>query len=305
MRPRLALALVLFAVVATSAARAAEAQDSSTSSMHHAAVVIDTGDGQVRKMCLAFPEDEISGIEALRRLDTRPNRFEPYGSKGLAVCMLCGVGCSTGACFCDPARYWAYHRAGPGEATYQPSRAGASSTVVRDGDVEAWKWGSGDPPEKTTVGQTCNVPEPPARTSSATTTTSEATSPATEASQSPTTTNPAPSPTSPQASTPAVGGPTPKGAPATVPPAEARLAAAGEEAASPSSATDDEAAFNSAAEVKRNLGAQGGGAADPRRKGTTVLDKATTAVFAATLGGILFWRSRLRRANVRRGRPVR
>ena len=282
--------------------------------MHHAAVVIDTGDGNVRKLCLAFPEAEISGIEALQRVDTRPHRFETFDGKGSGVCMLCGVGCESGDCFCDRSRYWAYHRAGPGESRYQTSSVGASTTKVRDGDVEGWRWGTGAAPVKVSVSEVCGVAEPPARTGSSTATTSTVASAPT-----PTTVpgepgdqtagaSPAPSPTSPP--------PAPV-APRSTPTTAASGAADGSTntrptpVSVPGEETVDEhaapAAVPSGAWVEPRVDGPGETAAARAEApaGTSPGELAGLAAFTALLGGLLVWRSRLRRAKVRRVRPVR
>ena len=309
MRLRLAVAAGALTLVGTLAAEPAAPQGAATAQdgMNHAAVVVDTGDGVVRKMCLAFPEAEISGIEALRRVDTRPNRFEAFAGKGSGVCMLCGVGCPSGDCFCDPNRYWAYHRAGPGEPAYRVSSLGASSTVVRDGDVEAWRWGAGQAPPKTTVSEVCQVPEPTPRTTQSTTTqpptpTTDPPSPApTAATGSPTsTTPPTPAPTAPrppgQPQPTTTSSPLAAGTPTSEPPEAA------------ASDVEEEAAAPAAAEVKRSLGAEDGAAAattDNTEPTASAGQLASLAAFTALLAALLVWRSRLRRAKVRRVRPVR
>ena len=314
---RLATALVVVLSLAAAAPERVSAQDPSSGAtasggdVNHAAIVIDTGDGNVRKLCLAFPEAEISGIEALRRVDTRPHRFETFNGKGSGVCMLCGVGCESGDCFCDKSNYWAYHRAGPGDTRYQTSSLGASSTTVRNGDVEGWKWGPGTAPVKTTVSEVCNVAEPPARTAAAPTTTA---SPPTTGAESPSTTAgpsaaegaPAPSPTSVPAPTPAARpGPPTTGSSTPVAP----VAAPSEVAAATSPEGAQEAPAGPAAvEARRSLRAEDPAAAPIRRTtdgGTSAGELAGLAAFTAVLGGLLLWRSRLRRANVRRARTVR
>lgn len=281
--------------------------------LNHAAIVIDTGDGEVRRFCLAFPEASISGAEALRRIDVDPV-FSSYGAKGEAVCSLCGVGCPAGDCFCN-AKYWSYHRAGPGGEPYATSRVGASSTEVRDGDVEGWRWGAGQAPPAATVGQVCDVPEPPARTASApSSTTTAAPPPATSAppassggSASPPPPSPAPGPApAPSATAPAKPtsptGPAPAGDGATdalhgepVPTGEVP-APAGEVTAEPTTdesdgdgATGDlRAAAPTANTRERAAGGEGFGG------------PLGVAAFLVVLGGVLGWRARLRRSNVTR-----
>jgi hypothetical protein len=307
-RAAAALALATLAVVAATPGsdgpRPAAAQ-----TVNHAAVVIDTGDGQVRKMCLTFSESELDGIEVLRRVDTRPYRFEAFGSKGAGVCMLCGVGCPSGDCFCDPAKYWAYHRAGPGGEPYQASRVGASSTKVRNGDVEGWKWGKGDAPPPATVSEVCGVEEPPRRTTAATTTSSPTTAPAEPTTSTPTTPRQEerPPPTTIPPAPLARGGVAPTTSTTATPAPTTAIPGDTPEAAPGETQVAEADAAPSAAEVKRSLGAEDGAAAAPSEKpqngseGTV----ATIAVFGAAMAGLLAWRARLRRAKVREVRPVR
>ena len=307
----LGLALAAVGVAAPATAQGDQPSSAAQDGLNHAAVVIDTGDGVVRKLCLAFPEAELSGIEALRRVDTRPNRFETFSGKGSGVCMLCGVGCESGDCFCDASKFWAYHRAGPGEDRYKVSSLGASSTVVRNGDVEAWKWGSGGAPAKTSVSEVCGVPEPPSRTASATTsTTATGSAPTTEVPQSPGPTTPTPSSTPPPTATPATPRPSATGTPTTTPrrPA-AQVPIPGEVTEAPHEpGVEGAAAAPSGAEVKRSLGAEDGAATAPterQRNDTSGGQLASLGAFTALLAGLLVWRSRIRRAKVRRVRPVR
>jgi hypothetical protein len=314
MKPALAL-VALAAATGTFVAQPAVAQDapppasasaSTSDGLNHAAVVVDTGDGVVRKMCLAFSEAELSGIEALRRVDTRPNRFETFSGKGSGVCMLCGVGCPSGQCFCDPDKFWAYHRAGPGESRYQVSSLGASSTVVRDGDVEAWRWGTGAAPVKTSVSEVCDVPEPPARTTGGSTTTSP---PPDE-----TTTTSVPTPTS--TASPAVSGPAPTAPGATVRPgaigATVTPTTAPTDTTSPAppdpgdDPTPDGASGSDADHAPEQPGERAAAVDDPgsgesRRTGQI----ASLGAFAVLMGGLLGWRARLRRAKRRGSGPVR
>jgi hypothetical protein len=124
---------------------------------HHAAVIV-SANGTVVRRVVTFTADSVSGLEALRAAG-----FDPvvYGFSGLgaAICALHVplqgpvVGCpADNSCLtCASPNYWAYFEAGSGTSTFQTSRAGASSTRVHDGDVEGWKWGSGDPPPYTSV----------------------------------------------------------------------------------------------------------------------------------------------------------
>lgn len=118
----------------------AAAQQAQPQDLNAAAVVIDTG-SEVRKICVRFSEPELTGEELLRRAKVDAV-FAEY-SIGQAVCSLCGTGCPADDCFCESGttgRYWNYSR--DGEAGWQRSSLGASSTTVRDGDVDGWAWGT-------------------------------------------------------------------------------------------------------------------------------------------------------------------
>lgn len=143
---------------------------------HRAAVIVDTGT-QVKTVCVRFAEESITGVEALQRAGVDPV-FRAFPGKGAAVCSLCGTGCSGDeSCLtCDPdGRYWSYSRAVAGSSGLRVSGAGASSTTVRDGDVEGWRWGLGGTPELVTVEQVCGeAPATSTSTSSSTSTSATA-----------------------------------------------------------------------------------------------------------------------------------
>jgi hypothetical protein len=107
--------------------------------------VVRHGDGGVTYALVAFPEDEISGMELLRRSGISLITV-PFGGLGEAVCTLEGEGCGVGDCrkrLCqtgDPnSPFWQYFRQdSPGTWTVVP--LGVSSTNVHDGDVDGWSW---------------------------------------------------------------------------------------------------------------------------------------------------------------------
>ena len=103
-------------------------------------VVVDTG-GAVYQNVIEF-SGSITGLQALQFAGTDPETIT-YGALGEAVCTLFGVG--------DPAvpgqcpGGWTYYRSVGGAGGWSQSGLGASNTVVRDGDVEGWKYGGGRP----------------------------------------------------------------------------------------------------------------------------------------------------------------
>lgn len=292
----------LLATVLAAGGAAGRPAPAASDEPNHAAVVIDTGDGKVRKFCLAFPEESISGVEALRRIDADPV-FASYGSKGEAVCALCGVGCPSSNCFCDGSKFWAYHRAGPGGEKYTASRVGASSTEVRDGDVEGWRWGSGEAPPPATVSEVCDVPEPPARTSSSATTSPSTTAPpaTTTTTAPPAPADEVPAPARADATTWAGGGGSaPAPAPAVTPPPTVEAGAtedpsapaAGDAGGADDAVTDTRSGddLSAAAPTGNTRGPDAGGG---------VGGAAGLVAFVVVLGAVLGWRVRLRRADVR------
>lgn len=128
---------------------------------NRAALIVDTGE-QVKKVCVRFWEESISGAELLQRAEVQA-ALRPYAGKGVAVCSLCGVGCRTDdSCLtCDPdGRYWAYSRAPAGSPDFRLSAAGASNTQVRNGDVEGWRWSRGTSPIYISVAEVCDGTAP-------------------------------------------------------------------------------------------------------------------------------------------------
>lgn len=159
---------------------------------HRALVIVDTGATTYQRV-VTFTADSITGIQALELAGANPVVYS-YAGQGGAVCRLFGVGRDAGPNCLGGAdgdnRYWAYFRAPTGTSSFTYSRAGAGSTQVRDGDVEGWKFATGQAPAW------APVPPPPS-----TTTTTRAAAP------------PTPGPSGPVGSTPGAtkpgGGPAP------------------------------------------------------------------------------------------------
>lgn len=134
---------VLFVVGAVYSAAPAHA-----SGAHRALVVVDTGATTYRQV-ITFTEDSVTGIHALELAGAKPLVYT-YSGQGGAVCRLFGVGRDSGPGCLGGAdgdnRYWAYFRAPSGTSSFTYSRAGAGSVQVHDGDVEGWKFGTGQAP---------------------------------------------------------------------------------------------------------------------------------------------------------------
>ena len=116
---------------------------------NHAGLVVRHGDGRVTYAYVPFAEEEISGVELLRRSGV-PLVTVPFGGLGEGVCSLEGEGCGVDECrrrVCQGPRpddpYWRYFRQeAPGN--WRPLALGGSATRVRDGDVDAWSWTGGE-----------------------------------------------------------------------------------------------------------------------------------------------------------------
>lgn len=134
----LAIALPAAGVAGGPCARAAAAQGT-----HRAGLVVHAPD-RVREFCVAFEEDAITGFELLRRsgLDLS---FKAYPGQGVAVCRIAGVGCAHPRqdCFCRD-ETWSYFSLDP-EGGWTVSQIGADRRVVRNGDVDGWRWGATTP----------------------------------------------------------------------------------------------------------------------------------------------------------------
>lgn len=136
------IALVAVCILAMSIARITIV---SGADINAAGLIVDYGDGRISYAWVPFEEQEISGIELLRRsgLDLVTVGF---GGMGDAVCQIDDTGCPMDDCrrrLCqtsDPeSPFWRYSRqTAPGEWTFVAT--GASAAKVRDGDIDAWSW---------------------------------------------------------------------------------------------------------------------------------------------------------------------
>jgi len=155
----LTVACLLAALVGPMAPRAI------ASGPNRAVVVADSGTGVVVRG-IEFQSDSISGIEALQLAGLAPV-LQSFTGEGGAVCAISGVGCpSDDSCLTCDGRgyYWSYWRAPAGSSAYSYSRVGAGATRVHDGDVEAWRWGTGSAPAYrsfTSVFPPAPAPPPP------------------------------------------------------------------------------------------------------------------------------------------------
>ncbi|HIE38012.1 MAG TPA: hypothetical protein EYP77_02905, partial [Anaerolineae bacterium] len=113
---------------------------------HRAGLVVVHGDGRVITRCVPFTEETISGADLLRRSGLSVV-MAPFGGLGYGVCAIDGEGCGAGEeCFCRcrgaTCAYWVYSHRQP-DGSWALSGVGASSWLLRDGDVDGWVWGDG------------------------------------------------------------------------------------------------------------------------------------------------------------------
>ena len=118
-------------------------------------------------MCVRFFEESITGKEALELAGVDAVFADFGGSRGSAVCSLCGEGCppDSSCLTCQEPKYWAYYRAVDGKSSLTYSNVGPSQTTVRDGDIEAWRWGTGSAPAYVGIATVCDGAPAPAPTS--------------------------------------------------------------------------------------------------------------------------------------------
>jgi hypothetical protein len=120
--------------------------------IHHAGLVVRDAEGRITYAWVPFMEEEINGIELLRRSGI-PVVTVGFGALGEGVCSIAGQGCGVAECrrnVCQgsvaDAPYWQYFKQDPVDPAvwlWQP--LGASSSRVEDGDIFGWSWTGGDP----------------------------------------------------------------------------------------------------------------------------------------------------------------
>ena len=117
-------------------------------SVHRAGLVVTFGDRPTARFCIEFSEDAISGLQLLQRSGCCYEKpiITSSGGQGTAVCSIGGEGSSNpndcfASCTGNSCAYWAYYHFVNGAWTF--SRVGASSYMVRDGDIDGWAWGPG------------------------------------------------------------------------------------------------------------------------------------------------------------------
>ena len=163
MRGRSLGALTLWGLVVLLVGALAGVGTTSGDEPNRAGLAVTFADGSTETRCVEFEEDEISGVDLLRRSGLT-FVLSDSGGFGKAVCRLGDTGCDDpGDCFCQcrggDCGYWAYFALESEEWRLQA--VGASGRRLRHGDADGWIWGAGrEPPDTLTFGEICPVPAP-------------------------------------------------------------------------------------------------------------------------------------------------
>ena len=128
--------------------------------IHHAALIIQHSSGSLITRCVAFAEEQITGLQLVQRSGVE-YEAQGFGSMGNAMCQLDREPSTVPpGCF-GSGPYWQYfHRQGAG---WQASAVGVSSSVLHDGDMDGWRYavGANQAPGNIAFGTVCGAPPPP------------------------------------------------------------------------------------------------------------------------------------------------
>jgi hypothetical protein len=129
------------------------------SSAHHAALVVEHGNGAVIKVCVSFSEAQITGEELLRRSGIEYST-QPYGGNGDAVCQVDNEPAGYTNCFQD-GKFWALF-VSRSDGAWAYSSHGVSTAEFGDGDAEGLRYQSqsGSSPPGASPAGVCPPPVP-------------------------------------------------------------------------------------------------------------------------------------------------
>jgi hypothetical protein len=131
---------------------------------HHAAVVVEHGNGVQRMPCVAFAGDSINGYDLLVASGIENGTKDYGGSLGRAVCQVDNEPTTyPDSCFSSGGRYWAIFTSRHG-GSWQVSSHGVSTLSFADGDAEGFRYddqgGSLPAPDRSASGL-CPPPSTP------------------------------------------------------------------------------------------------------------------------------------------------
>jgi hypothetical protein len=109
------------------------------SSGHHAALVVEHGDGAVVRVCVSFTAAQITGDQVLA-LSHVEYATADYGGTGKAVCQIEGEPAQyPPGCWTASSPFWAMF-VSRGGGSWLTSSLGISSQTFRDGDAEGFRY---------------------------------------------------------------------------------------------------------------------------------------------------------------------
>ncbi|MCA1834087.1 MAG: hypothetical protein ABR548_11960 [Actinomycetota bacterium] len=142
----------------------ASAQSSGTS---RAGLLVEYPNSETQFYCVSFSGRSITGLELLRKTGVAL-AYQDFGGGNVTVCSIGGRGCPypKTPCFCQCATgaktctFWGYYKISHGTNTWQFSQEGAGVSVVRNGEINGWRWGAHGvqgthPPAATTLEEIC------------------------------------------------------------------------------------------------------------------------------------------------------
>jgi hypothetical protein len=134
--------------------------------IHHAALVVQHSSGRVITRCVAFAQEQISGIQLIKAAGVE-YRAQSFGSIGSAICQLDSEPSPMPAGCFGSGPYWQYAHGRDGG--WQAASTGADAAVLHDGDLDGWRYASGSnqTPPPVSYGSVCRAPTPAAATSQA------------------------------------------------------------------------------------------------------------------------------------------
>ncbi len=133
--------------------------------LHQAGLVIEHSSGRLLTRCVTFAEAQITGMQLIERSSVS-YQAQTFGSMGSAICQLEGEPSSVPSNCFGSGPYWQYFH---WQGAWRQSMLGASSSMLRDGDIDGWRYaaGAGQAPPSVSFAAICSAALPPAATHSA------------------------------------------------------------------------------------------------------------------------------------------
>jgi hypothetical protein len=130
--------------------------------LHHAGLIIEHSSGRLLTRCVAFAEAQITGMQLIERSNVT-YQAQTFGSMGSAICQLDGEPASVPSNCFGSGPYWRYFH---WQGGWRQSMTGASSSMLRDGDIDGWRYaaGAGQAPPNVPFATVCNATQPPVAT---------------------------------------------------------------------------------------------------------------------------------------------